>query len=84
MKKIVYIGVDNGIDGRERDQILYAAWKEDELLKLHKSDKSKNLRTCSEIIVDVEKAKKEALAKLNGVDRLVLGLEDWITEHYQK
>lgn len=80
-KQIAYMAVDNGIDGTSKDSILYASFDEDELKRLHQKDKSKNYRTLKEQIVDVEVAKKQALAKLNGIDRLVLGLPNWIEEH---
>ena len=79
-KKIVYIAVDNDIEGNEEDDILYASFNEDELKSLHNKDKSKNYRKLSEIIVDVDVARANALAKLDGVDRLILGLPSWIDE----
>jgi len=81
-KKIVFIAIDNGIDGREKDEILYASFDEDELKALHKKDKSAAWRRLDEKIIDVESAQRQALSKLNGVDRLVLGLPNWVDETY--
>lgn len=80
MKKIVFTSVDNGIDGRMKDNILYASFDEDEIKSLYNKDKSKSWRTLKEQIVDVDEARKSALRKLNGIDRLVLGLPNWLEE----
>jgi hypothetical protein len=77
-KKIAYIATDNGIDGMEKTSILYATFDEEELKAIHNRDKSKAWRRLTEQIVDVDKAKEQALAKLNGIDRLVLGLPNWV------
>lgn len=74
VKRIIFMAVDNGIDGMEKDSILYASFDEDVLDSLIKADKSKAWRTKKEKIIDVEQATKKALAKLDGVDRLLLGL----------
>ena len=80
MKQIVYIATDHGIEGKEKESIVYASFDEDQLKALHKTDKSKAWRTLTERIVDVEQAKKQALSKLNGIDRLVLGLPNWLED----
>ncbi len=80
MDKIVYIAIDNGIDGKEKDNILYASFDEIQFNELLNRDKSRNFRTPHKIIINVAVARREALAKLNGIDRLVLGLPDWINE----
>lgn len=79
-KKIAYCAVSYGVDGREKKSILYASFDEDELNVLHNKDKSKNFREVEEEIVDVDEARKEALAKLDGIDRLVLGLPNWLED----
>ena len=79
-KKIVFVAVDNGIDGRSKDKILYASFDENDVKALHSKDKAKNWRRLTEQIVDVDQARLKALAKLDGVDRLVLGLPNWIEE----
>ena len=79
-KRIAFVATDNGIDGREKTSKLYASWDEEELKKMHNRDKSKAWRRLTEEIVDEEKARKVALAKLNGIDRLVLGLPSWLDD----
>lgn len=79
-KKIIYIATDNGIDGREKSRVLYASFSEDEIKTLHNKDKSKAWRILGEEIIDEEVAIKKALSKLNGIDRAVLGLPNWLDE----
>lgn len=76
-KKIVFVATDNGIDGREPTQIMYAAFSEEERDALIEEDKSKAWRSKGELIVNVDEARRKALAKLDGIDRLVLGLPAW-------
>jgi hypothetical protein len=76
-KIIAYCVNDNGVDGREPTQILYATMTEEKRDELLAADKSKNYRSTSEQVIDKDKAIEEALAKLNGIDRMVLGLAPW-------
>lgn len=80
MKQIVYTVIDSGIDGRAPSTVLYAAPSEEERDRLLNSDPSKMWRATGEQIVDLEVARKAALAKLNGIDRLALGLPNWLEE----
>lgn len=77
MKQIVYVATDSGIDGRAPEKVLYAAFDEQTRDNLVAADKSRNWRGKKEVIVDVSLARKQALAKLDGIDRLVLGLKPW-------
>lgn len=77
MKRIAYTATDNGGDGREPTRVCYAAFTEDERDRLLSLDKSKDWRRATEQIIDVEKAIATALAKLDGIDRLVLNLPPW-------
>ena len=72
-KKIVYVATDNGVDGREQTTVMYASFGEDERNSMLAADKSKAWRGKSERMI----ARKNALAKLDGIDRLVLGLPAW-------
>lgn len=83
-KKIVYSAVDNGIDGMSKDSILYSSFDEKELKSLLSKDPSRTFRTVKESIVEEESAIRKALSKLNGIDRLVLGLPNWVEERYPK
>jgi hypothetical protein len=74
MKQIIYIVTDNGIDGMAPTRTLYASFDEDERDAMLDADKSKAWRSKAEAIIDTGIARKRALAKLDGVDRLVLGL----------
>lgn len=77
MKRIVYTVIDSGVDGREPAKVLYATFSETERDALLEQDAAKAWRSKAEAIVDEAAAVGEALAKLNGVDRLVLGLSAW-------
>lgn len=77
MKRIVYLIADNGVDGMAPTEIISAFYSEEERDKALEADKAKNWRTKLERIVDVEHAQAEALANLDGIERLVLGLPTW-------
>jgi hypothetical protein len=77
MKRIAYTVIDCGVDGREAATVLYATFDETERDALLEQDESKAWRSKSETIVDDTTAVSQALAKLNGIDRLVLGLSAW-------
>jgi hypothetical protein len=79
MKRIVYVAEDTGIDGLAKASVLYASFNEAERDSLINADPSKAWRTKGERIIDPAVAYKQALAKLDGVDRLVLGLKPWPT-----
>jgi hypothetical protein len=69
--------VANGGDGREPTKILYAAMAEKKRDELLAEDPSKNFRSTTEQVIDKEEARAKALAKLDGIDRMVLGLAPW-------
>lgn len=77
MKKIAYLVTDSGIEGRDSTKVLYATWTEEARAAKLAVDKSRNWRSTDEKIVDLESARAAALAKLDGVDRLVLNLPPW-------
>jgi len=75
MKKIVYIASSAGVDGRGTQKAMLANWDEDELVKTHNAHPNKNWMHVHERIVNTEEVRKKALAKLDAVDRLVLGID---------
>lgn len=75
MKQIVYTVTSNGIDGREPTTVVQAFLDEEERNRMLNASKNKNWRSKGEMIVDMELARKQALAQLDGLERLVLGLE---------
>lgn len=77
MKQIVYVATDSGMDGSGPTVVLYAAFTETERDAMIDADKAKPWRGKGEQIVDVASARRQALSKLNGIDRLVLGLAPW-------
>lgn len=77
MDVIVYVANDHGIDGSEKAKPMYAAWSKDTLSVMFAGDRGKSYRTLDKVIVDTDVAVAQALAKLNGIDRLVLNLPPW-------
>lgn len=75
MKKIAYLINDNGVDGRAPTTIMFASFDEIERDNAHNQSKNKNFFSTSEIIVDEDKKRAEVLAELNGLERLVLGMQ---------
>ncbi len=73
-KQIVYTITDNGVDGRDRTSTVYASFTESERDERLSREPSKAWKEKGETIVDVGTARAQALAKLDGLDRLVLGL----------
>ncbi len=76
MDKIVYVLITQpgGVDGRDHTDnggtMMMASYDKSQL------EKSKALPWCKieSMVVDVERAKKKALFKLNPIDRLMLGI----------
>lgn len=75
MKQIAYLVIDNGIDGREKDTVVEAFWNEGERNAFINQSPNKGYYSTGEKIVDVEVDTKAAMAKLNGLDRLLLGVK---------
>lgn len=73
-KQIVYLVTQNGVDGREPTSQVAAFFDEGERDNFVATSKNKNWYSTEEKIIDVDAAYKKALAKLNEVDKLVLGL----------
>ncbi len=73
--KIVYLITDSGVDGREQTKVIYASYDEQERDKVHEASKNKNWHAKSMRIAEVERETKQALAKLDGISRLLLGLD---------
>lgn len=77
--KIVYVAVDS-----ESEKVLYAAWDKTNFRNLADHDRSLSHRTVSTQTINVASVRAQALAKLNGVERLALNLPDWIEEGQSK
>jgi hypothetical protein len=75
MKKIVYSIVSEGIDGRGKRTYVTSSFDEDKIVKAHEAHKNKAYNRVHEEIVDIDKARREALNKLNSLDKMLLGLD---------
>ena len=75
LKQIAFTITDSGIDGMAKLSIVQAFWSEPERDKFLECDKNKAYRSIGEMIVDPEQARRRALAKLDGLDKLALGVK---------
>ena len=74
-KIIAFTVINNGIDGRSKNDIVYANDNEAMRDDWHNNSKNKAWYRKSEQIVNVEETKKNALAKLNGIEKMILDLD---------
>ena len=72
--KIVYVLIDGGADGKDTPSIAYASFDRVEFDKYYDNMQFPNSYRKDKQIVEINTAKKEALVKLDGIQRLVLGL----------
>jgi len=72
MKKIAYTVIDNGIDGREKDRIVYADYDEAKRDEWYDKSKNKNWYRKGQEIIDPETIKKEVVARMNGIEKMVM------------
>jgi len=73
--KIAYLITDHGEDGRAAETIMFASYDEQERDVTYNASKNKNYYSKTKRIVEIEHTTKQALAKLNGVHRLMLNLD---------
>jgi hypothetical protein len=71
-KRIAYTITDNGIDGREKTNIVAAFWDEAQRDAAFDGNKNKAYYSKGEMIVDEAKQRALTVAKLDGLDRLLL------------
>ena len=76
MDKIVYTISSYGEDGRAPESIVVASFNENYINKTIKNLKFPNYYSKNKRIVEVESAAKQALAKIDGLDRLLLEISD--------
>ena len=73
--KIVYTITDNGMDGRSPTSTIYATFDKDERDEVYDDSKNKAWYGKEKRIVEIEPETKQALAKLDAVQRLLLDVE---------
>ena len=74
IKRIAFTITDSGMDGMSKTHVMQAFWNEKERDVVLSKDKNKAWRSTGEMIVEPDQARRQALAKLNGIDKLALGL----------
>lgn len=72
MKRIVYLITDHGCDGRAPKSIVSAFWDERKRDDSYKNHPNKNYYSMEEKIVDVERAYKDIMSRINAIDKLVI------------
>lgn len=71
--RIVYIITESGCDGRAPETIIFASYNESVRDLTFDKSKNKNFFSKAKRIIEVEYIRKQGLAKLDGVHRLILG-----------
>ena len=73
--KTVYVALDPAQPGDERPRVAYASWSQHGLMNLARSDEKMLRRDFTTLVVDVKATRAAAMAKLDGMDRLVLRID---------
>lgn len=73
-KQAVFLIVDHGIDGRDKETIRFASLDEAERDRVHSESKNRAYLSTVDRVVDLDARRKTALEKLDGLDFLALGL----------
>jgi len=75
MDKIVYLVTDHGMDGRDKESIIFASYNEQIASDWFEESPNKAWYTKTKRIVETEQDAKQALAKLDGLERLLLNIQ---------
>jgi len=73
--KIAYILIDHGMDGREPETIVFAAYTAEARDAWYDASPNRNYYSKEKRIIEVEKEYDKAMRTLYGIERLVLDLE---------
>jgi hypothetical protein len=71
-KQAVFLVTDNGVDGRDKESIIFASLDEKERDNWLANNKNRNYFSSVDRVVDLESESKNALGKLNQLDLLAL------------
>lgn len=74
-KSIVYLITEHGMDGRAPETIMFASMVEETRDRVFDNSKNRVYYNKVDRIIDIEEYRKGSLAKLNGIDRMILGCE---------
>lgn len=74
---IVYCGMDYGIDGRDKERVMYAYLDQAALQRRIDRDKNKAWRTIEKRIVNLHDVREQVIKRLDGVEKLALGIEEY-------
>ena len=73
--KIVYLVVDHGMDGRASEKVMFASYSEVIRDTWFNKNPNRNYYGKTKRIVEVETETNRAMRRLDGVERLLLNLE---------
>jgi hypothetical protein len=73
--KIVYLVTDHGVDGRARENIMFASFDETERDAWYDTNPNRNYYSKTKRIIEVEKELNNTMRRLDGVARLLLDIE---------
>jgi len=73
--KIVYIVTDRGVHGLVYERVIFASFDEQERNAWYDANPNRNYYSKSKRIVEIEKEINNALRKLDGIERLMLNIE---------
>lgn len=74
MKQAVFLALDHGQDGRDRESIRFASTVEAERDQFIETSKVKQYLSKADRVIDLAEQHDKALKKLDGLDKLALGL----------
>lgn len=75
-KTIAFIVIDNGIDCKAKNRIIYANENEAERDKWFDAAKNKKWYRKAEQIIDAEKIKTDVIARMDGIEKMVMGIPE--------
>lgn len=83
-KQAIFLITSNGVDGREKTVYEFASTDEQDRDKVFEQCSQRGFNHTVEIVVDLTEHKAKALAKLDAVDLLSLGLEQPFAKRRKK
>lgn len=82
MQQAIFTVIDNGIEGKDKDSIVFASTNEDERDKWYNNHPSKAWYRKDAFVGDVDKLIKKFINQLDGIG--VMCMENWAKNKYKK
>jgi hypothetical protein len=87
MKQVIFLVVDNGIDGKAGDCIVYASTNENERDEFYDTSLNKNWYRVKDVVEDLDTVAVKTWDKLNALEKLSLERVDckiWLEKAQSK